>query len=60
MFDKDRCLEKTDEELVALTLKNQDFFSCLVERYEPKLMRYIMRISAATGRTRKISCKIFS
>ncbi|MDI6777884.1 MAG: RNA polymerase sigma factor [Patescibacteria group bacterium] len=48
MLDKDNCLQKTDEELVALTLKNQDFFSCLVERYEPKLMRYVMRISAAT------------
>lgn len=48
MLDKNKCLEKTDEELVALTLENQDFFSCLVERYEPKLMRYVMRISAAT------------
>lgn len=48
MLDKDNCLQKTDEELVALTLENQDFFSCLLERYEPKLMRYVMRISAAT------------
>jgi RNA polymerase sigma-70 factor (ECF subfamily) len=48
MLDKINCAQKTDEELVALTLKNQDFFSCLVERYEPKLMRYVMRISAAT------------
>lgn len=45
---KEECARKTDEELVALTLKNQDFFSCLVERYEPKLRRYIQRISAAT------------
>ena len=42
------CEGKTDEELVALTLKDQNFFACLVERYEPKLMRYIRRISAAT------------
>lgn len=48
MLDKDKCNSKTDEELVALALKNQDFFSCLVERYESKLMRYIRRISAAT------------
>ena len=48
MLDKNNCQEKTDEELVALTLKNQDFFVCIVERYEPKLMRYIRRISAAT------------
>jgi RNA polymerase sigma-70 factor (ECF subfamily) len=48
MIDKDRCAEKTDEELVALTLRDQDFFSCLVERYSEKLTRYIMRISAST------------
>jgi RNA polymerase sigma-70 factor, ECF subfamily len=48
MLDKNNCQEKTDEELVVLTLKNQDFFSCLVERYESKIMRYIRRISAAT------------
>ncbi|MDD5489902.1 MAG: sigma-70 family RNA polymerase sigma factor, partial [Candidatus Moranbacteria bacterium] len=48
MIEKENCREKTDEEMVALTLKNQDYFACLVERYEPKLMRYIRRISAAT------------
>jgi RNA polymerase sigma-70 factor (ECF subfamily) len=48
MLDKEKCGRKTDEELVALTLKNQDFFACLIERYEPKLMRYIRRISSAT------------
>jgi len=48
MLDKNDCQEKTDEELVRLALKNQDFFACLVERYEPKLMRYVRRISAAT------------
>ena len=48
MLDKNNCTEKTDEELVALALKNQDFFGCLMERYEPKLMRYVRRISAAT------------
>jgi len=48
MLDKEKCGEKTDEELVALTIKNQDFFSCLVDRYTEKLTRYIMRISAST------------
>jgi RNA polymerase sigma-70 factor, ECF subfamily len=48
MLNQKNCQEKTDEELVALTLKKQDFFACLVERYEPKLMRYIRRISAST------------
>lgn len=48
MLDKEKCDEKTDEELVGLTLRDQDFFSCLVDRYTGKLTRYIMRISAAT------------
>jgi RNA polymerase sigma-70 factor (ECF subfamily) len=36
---------KTDEELVALTLKDKENYRYLMERYEKKLMRYIMRIS---------------
>ncbi|MDD3487076.1 MAG: sigma-70 family RNA polymerase sigma factor [Candidatus Moranbacteria bacterium] len=47
MIKKDECLNKTDEELVALTIENQDFFACLVDRYTDKLTRYIMRISAS-------------
>ena len=39
--------EKKDEELVALTLENPDIYQVLVERYEEKLMRYVMRISAS-------------
>jgi len=49
MLEKDNCDGKTDEELVALTIENQDFFSCLVNRYTEKLTRYIMRISASTS-----------
>ena len=37
------CTQKTDEELVALTLDNPDFFTCLVERYEAPLRRYCRR-----------------
>ena len=40
--------EKKDEELVALTLENPDIYQVLVERYEEKLMRYVMRISASS------------
>jgi RNA polymerase sigma-70 factor, ECF subfamily len=47
MLDKEFCSNKTDEELVALTIENPDFFSCLVDRYTAKLTRYIMRISAS-------------
>ena len=37
--------DKSDEELVALTLENQSFFLYLIKRYEEKLLRYIIRIS---------------
>lgn len=48
MLDKNNCSEKTDEEMVSLVLESQDFFACIVDRYEEKLRRYIMRISAST------------
>ena len=37
--------EKTDEELVALALKDPQVYASIMERYEEKLLRYIMRIS---------------
>jgi RNA polymerase sigma-70 factor, ECF subfamily len=37
---------KSDEEIVGLVLKNQDFYSYLISRYEGKLARYIRRISS--------------
>ena len=37
--------QKTDEELVALSLQNRDFFAYIVDRYEEKLFRYIKRIT---------------
>lgn len=36
---------KSDEELVLLALKNQDYFLFLIKRYEGKILRYIIRIS---------------
>lgn len=41
----DLCISKTDEELAALALKDQDYFACIVERYDKKLFSYIIRIS---------------
>ena len=41
----DKCENKTDEELVELTLKDQDFLFCLTKRYEAKLLSYILKIS---------------
>ncbi len=43
---KDWCEKFSDNELVQKSLKNIDCFSCLYERYEKKLIFYILRISA--------------
>lgn len=45
MFLSDDLISKTDEELVALSLDNQNFFAYLINRYQKKLARYIQRIS---------------
>lgn len=42
------CLNKTDEEIVKMVIKNEDCFVCLVDRYEEKLIRYIKRISGVS------------
>jgi len=39
----ENCGSKSDEELVSLSLKNQDFFYYLLNRYENKLLRYLSR-----------------
>jgi len=39
------CINKTDEQIVVLTLKNQDYYLCLMKRYEEKLLNYILKIS---------------
>lgn len=36
---------KSDSQLVALSLKNQDYFEHLVDRYERKLTRYVRRLT---------------
>jgi RNA polymerase sigma-70 factor (ECF subfamily) len=48
MFQETMWFQKTDEEIVVLSLKNQEFFTYLIERYEEKLFRYIRRISNTT------------
>ena len=40
------CEGISDEELVQKSLKNIDYFACIYERYEQKLIRYILRISS--------------
>jgi RNA polymerase sigma-70 factor (ECF subfamily) len=39
------CEKKSDKQLVQLTLKNTDYYECIIKRYEPKLMHYIRRIT---------------
>ncbi|MCK5027588.1 MAG: RNA polymerase sigma factor [Candidatus Pacebacteria bacterium] len=39
------CKEKTDEELISLAAENTAYFSCIIERYEKKLKRYVRRIT---------------
>lgn len=40
--------EMTDEQLVELVLKDENAYAILVERYEEKLARYVMRISGGS------------
>jgi len=39
------CGKKTDKQLVKLTLKNPDYYECIIKNYEAKLMRYIRRLT---------------
>jgi len=45
MINSDSCENKTDNELVGMSIHDSDFFLCLSKRYEEKLLRYIIRIS---------------
>jgi len=45
MLTGSECVNKTDEQIVVLTLKNQDYYLCLMKRYEVKLLNYILKIS---------------
>lgn len=45
MITGSECVNKTDEQIVVLTLKNQDYYLCLMKRYEVKLLNYILKIS---------------
>lgn len=43
------CEGLSDHELVRRSLENLDYFSCLYQRYEPELLRYIDRLSGLDG-----------
>jgi len=40
------CEELSDREIIRKSLEQVDFFSCLYERYEKRLLRYIRRLTA--------------
>ena len=45
MITISECEQKTDEQLVALSLQNQEYYYCLMKRYEIPLMNYIRKLS---------------
>ena len=45
-ISKNECRKLKDDELVHRSLQNIEYFACLFERYEKKLIRYILRISS--------------
>ena len=45
-ISKKDCRKLNDEELVEKSLQDVEYFACLFERYEKKLVRYILRISS--------------
>tara|TARA_Y100000310_G_scaffold323497_2_gene383894 strand:+ start:291 stop:878 length:588 start_codon:yes stop_codon:yes gene_type:complete len=38
-------VEKTDEQIVVLTLSDKEYFKIIIDRYEKKLRRYIYRLA---------------
>ncbi|MDD2696991.1 MAG: RNA polymerase sigma factor [Candidatus Pacebacteria bacterium] len=47
MPENETFLDKKDEELVKLILKDKEDYRYLIQRYEDKLMRYIIRLCGA-------------
>lgn len=47
-ISKETCKELTDSEIVRKAIEDIDYFSCLYQRYEAMLLRYIKRISAVS------------
>lgn len=48
MINLEDCEKKEDIELVSLSLKNQEYFYCIISRYEKLILHYILRISSST------------
>lgn len=48
LIPRDICDQLADDEMVTLSLKDMDYFNCIVLRYSDRLARYIKRISGAS------------
>jgi len=44
-MEEQECLQKKDSELVKLTLENEEYFFCIMKKYEGPLLKYINRIT---------------
>ena len=45
-ISKSECRKLNDDELVSKSLQDIEYFACLFEKYEKKLIHYILRISS--------------
>ena len=48
-ISKEICGQLSDEEIIRKSLEQVDYFSCLYERYEPQLLRYVKRMGVITN-----------
>lgn len=48
MISISECHQKTDVQLVVLSLKKHDYYYCLMKRYEASLMNYIRKLAGVT------------
>lgn len=50
---EEKCHEMSDNEIVSRSLVDMDYFLCLYDRYELKLLRYIQRITMVSDEQAK-------
>ena len=48
LINKDICKKLSDKEIILKSLEDINYFACLYDRYEIKLLRYINNISHAS------------
>lgn len=48
LVSKEICDQLSDRDIIRKSLEQVDYFSCLFERYEAKLLRYVKRMAGVT------------